>query len=571
MPIQLRRTSLSTFDEGGLRAPDQPRLNPNAVGAPYGAVAQGASKIADVVSALATVDQEKRKLEDHSAALRLVTNAQKEFQNRLSVLNQAPDHNTYALAVDKVIADVTAEFGSRAGNNASVMRLYADTMAKFGVEEYAKARATQDKLFAQYHTGVLAETLVEKKHRIAETMRTRGPLAALEEVEEGAAVIDRYETLFGRGAMVKQREAWTQSTANMLAYQAAKDSPEAFIGRPGARGLVALFEGKADEKYLIELTEAAKSRAERLTNDARTRARAAMEARHKDETEAFESMLDKRAREGTLDEGAIQAGLDLRYLTSEKAQALRDRMEKRAVQGGTGNPSVIQRLDTAIYTTSPSGLRALQTEIMATPLDQYPLAHRTKALNYIDEKIAAFEKAQTDLGKSKADDLMKRDEKARAAFKRALTVSGNAARMLQSAEIEANRAALELLDRNFAAGFPEDPMAIYFSRRHEFIARLGMAGHTAVHESYRALRATGYANPEDPSARRVEFQKKSFPSEAAKLEEARRLMELEELEGWTRKFSAPKGGSGATNPTPKSGANAPASGYTPPVPGPRRQ
>ena len=71
MPIQLRRTPLSTQDEGNLRIAEMPRMNPTSASAGYAALAQGTAKLGDVISKLADVEDKKRSVEENSAALHL--------------------------------------------------------------------------------------------------------------------------------------------------------------------------------------------------------------------------------------------------------------------------------------------------------------------------------------------------------------------------------------------------------------------------------------------------------------------------------------------------------------------
>jgi NAD(P)-dependent dehydrogenase (short-subunit alcohol dehydrogenase family) len=144
MPIRLQRLSPSTYDEGGLSVPSQPRLSGDALAAPYVAAARGASGVFDavagVVDRLSRVEDEKRKVDQSSAAVSMVTNAQRSFADQKAVIDRTADHNTYVLTLDAAYQKTVADYAKRT-NDPDVLRVFDDKMKTWGVEQYRLWRA----------------------------------------------------------------------------------------------------------------------------------------------------------------------------------------------------------------------------------------------------------------------------------------------------------------------------------------------------------------------------------------------------------------------------------------------
>lgn len=326
-----------------------------------------------------------------------------------------------------------------------------------------------------------------------------------------------------------------QDTAYARALRIVTESPSRYIDamKREETDKGSTFLNFLDPTKRTELLRTAQDKRLSMVHEAerlQAKARADMERGVIEQTEVMEGRLEQKLRAGELTLPDIEDARELRLVSSEKYAHFRDALTSRAVQGGPGNPAVIRRLGTEIYTTKdPLATRA---EILdAGRRGDLPFDVEKQYLGHVEGKAKVFEVTPPTIKEqhSKAVDL----------YKEALRVTGPMAATINPLAQQVLSEALEELDRNAMNGFPENPLQIYYKKKNEYMSRIGAPAAARLQSIKRDLRSQGYSNVDDANSRLTDLmaRQNAFTSSDAFYAQVRRLRDLEDLEAQIKRFT----------------------------------
>lgn len=238
---------------------------------------------------------------------------------------------------------------------------------------------------------------------------------------------------------------------------------------------------------------------------------------------------------GALTSDWVDLAADLQLMDDKDVILFRDALEKRASSGtvtGYNNPQAFQRYAVDVYDTrSPEQASRLRDELKTDmAAGRITSTQGGIWMNHLEEKT----KATADPAKSRDNNNVKDLVK----LKLRTTGPMQAGKAIETSVLGE---ALEKLDRNEAAGYPESPWKIFDREIDGWQGRIGMPAATRSMETRRSmgLPPAGKTGDETLDAHRLKLQEqfKAAPPgpegdalRAALREQARRLKDLQDLE-----------------------------------------
>ncbi len=552
------------FESGvGVAAPNTPTPSGDSPGARL--VAQAGQTLLNAASTINTIAVKRKALEDESMVLERYMQAVGEMDQAVEGL-KGDAAITARESFEKVVSERSPTWYKGLSPEAA-FKLETKLFGKTLEYRHGVARVENRAKADRYAAGLMsAEQVLHDKIGRGNIV---GDPANSDEYKTYAEAIDVGVSIgfFDKEAGEKKKRDVLRNSALDVANRLLVDSPDvllADLGQERTKG--GSYLRHLDEGQRAQLKSAAQQRIltlQRQQEHDADRLRAERERYLAEQREYVQAEIERRLRSDRLTVEYLDTANSLRLVSGDDYKFYRNAIEDRLVQGGPGDPAVVRSLGLRVMSAEPSEARRLQAEVKeAANARKVPFNTALGWLQVLKSRESTEDAAPT---------LRQQSTQARNLVQEALRVTGPMSDQIDPIVQPILTEALEDLARNEAAGYPENPLALYHRKKAEWQGRARVPAIHRINELRRSMGLPSRLADKDDTIvlerQKLREEYDAATSQAEKdsiLQRARRLKELFDLEEQVYRLTPAPAQSGQP-PAPSTSA-AP-----PPITGRRRQ